>query len=185
MPDTWREPARIGQVLLGEARRWGLDNPVEISKVFGSWREIVGEQVADRCEPASLARGVLKVSATSAPWANELKYLAPEVIRRVNAGVGRELVRELKVTLRPAPGGPAGRGAGPRRKAAQGAVGGPGVGSSGSARRSGPGVRLGPAMAEEELDKLVEPIGDERLAAATKRAALAAKTRREPPNSGG
>jgi predicted nucleic acid-binding Zn ribbon protein len=105
----WREPAPIRGVLLEGARAWGLDNPVEIARIFESWKEMVGEQVAARCEPASLGRGVLKVWAASAPWANELKYLAPEVIRRVNAGVGREVVRELRVALRPAPGSDGGR----------------------------------------------------------------------------
>jgi hypothetical protein len=152
---------------------------------------MVGEQVAARCEPASLGQGVLKVWAASAPWANELKYLAPEVIRRVNAAVGQTVVRELKVALRPGPGsgnGPGGRGTG-----------------RGTARRSGrPGaafresdetfeqpathrVAASPELASPDVaaaEAMVVPIGDERLAEATKRAVLAAKThmRHSPEN---
>jgi hypothetical protein len=184
---NWREPAPIRNVLLDGARKWGLDKPLEIARVFGSWKEMVGEQVAARCEPASLGQGVLKVWAASAPWANELKYLAPEVIRRVNAAVGQEVVRELKVALRPGPKPGPGSGDGPGRRGA----------GRGMGRRSGrqeaafresdeafgppPTHRAAPAPEPPSPDvaaaeAMVAPIGDERLAEATKRAVLAAKT---------
>ncbi len=172
----WREPAPIRGVLLEGARAWGLDNPLEIARVFESWREMVGEQVAARCEPASLGRGVLKVWAASAPWANELKYLAPEVIRRVNAGVGREVVRELKVALRPGPDGGRGRGMG-RRSAARGTA----FRESDEAferpltHRAGP-VPGTPSADVAAVEAMVVGIGDSKLAEATKRAVLAAKT---------
>jgi hypothetical protein len=174
----WREPAPIRTVLLAGARKWGLDNPLEIARIFGSWKEMVGEQVAARCEPASLGQGVLKVWAASAPWANELKYLAPEVIRRVNAAVGRDVVRELKVALRPgaAPARAAGRGMG-RRSGRQGAA------FRDSDETFEQPVRRQPAPAPEHrsldvaaAEAMVAGIGDDRLAEATKRAVLAAKT---------
>jgi len=172
----WREPAPIRGVLLEGARAWGLDNPLEIARVFESWKEMVGEQVAARCEPASLGRGVLKVWAASAPWANELKYLAPEVIRRVNAGVGREVVRELKVALRPGPDGGRGRGPG-RRSATRGTA----FRESDEAferpltQRPGP-VPGTPVPDVAAVEAMVVGIGDSKLAEATKRAVLAAKT---------
>jgi hypothetical protein len=167
-------------VLLEGARAWGLDNPLEIARVFESWKEMVGEQVAARCEPASLGRGVLKVWAASAPWANELKYLAPEVIRRVNAGVGREVVRELKVALRPGPDGGRGRGMG-RRSATRGTA----FRESDEAferpltQRPGP-VPGTPVPDVAAVEAMVVGIGDSKLAEATKRAVLAAKTGLRP-----
>jgi Dna[CI] antecedent, DciA len=174
----WREPAPIRNVLLEGARKWGLDNPLEIARVFGSWKEMVGEQVAARCEPASLGQGVLKVWAASAPWANELKYLAPEVIRRVNAAVGREVVRELKVALRPGPGTGRTTGRAMGRRSGR---------NHATFRESdevfeqprSPRPAPGPEAASPEVaaaEAMVAGIGDERLAEATKRAVLAAKT---------
>jgi hypothetical protein len=169
-------------VLLDGARRWGLDNPLEIARVFGSWKEMVGEQVAARCEPASLGQGVLKVWAAAAPWANELKYLAPEVIRRVNAAVGQEVVRELKVALRPGPGSGDGSG----RNVGRGM--GRRLGGRGTAFRESDEAFGQPATHpavpateppfpdREAAEAMVAAIGDERLAEATKRAVLAAKT---------
>jgi hypothetical protein len=181
-------------VLLDGARRWGLDSPLEVALIFGSWKEMVGEQVAARCEPAALGRGVLKVWAASAPWANELRYLAPEVIRRVNAAVGREVVRELKVALRPAPG------------SGRSVRGGGGWASRGEGRR--PGAKAGPFRETDEAfesplprrpagpsrasvpdvaaaEAMVAAIGDAKLADATKRAVLAAKTLRRASRESG
>ena len=178
----WQEPAPIRTVLLDGARRWGLDCPLEIARMFELWKEMVGEQVAARCEPASLGRGVLKVWAASAPWANELKYLAPEVIRRVNAGVGREVVRELKVALRPGPGsnGSGGRGGGRgvgRRSGRTGAAfrESDEVFERPVTCRTAPG-RGSPPPSVAAAEAMVAGIGDSKLAEATKRAVLAAKT---------
>ena len=174
-------PLRV--MLVEGARRMGLEHPVETAKVFASWRELVGEQVAARCDPAGLSRGVLKVWAATPTWASELRYLAPEVIRRVNAGVGAAVVREVKVSLRPAS---ADRREGVERNTrgpARGRPGGSGGPRAGQAA-AGSGASVGlagpragaPVGAGLDADELVRGIGDERLAAATKRALLAAKT---------
>jgi hypothetical protein len=132
---------------------------------------------------------VLKVWAASAPWARELKYLAPEVIRRVNASVGREVVTELKVSLRPAPGPRAGSRAVP--KGGNRRVSGRGSGRSEESENIAPSpVRrlmaapVLPAKEVAEVEAMVAGIADEKLAAATKRAVLAAKTRPRPSREG-
>ncbi len=137
----------------------GFQHPMATAKVFACWRELVGDQVAARCDPAGLSRGVLKVWAATPAWASELRYLAPEMIRRVNAGVGTVLVSEVKVSVRPPDGPAAGHRDGPTRAPA--------------AAPSKVPPREGLAL---NVDELVRGIGDERLAAATKRALLAAKT---------
>lgn len=180
----WGDPVPIRGLLLDRARAWGLDHPLQIAEVFGSWADIVGAQVAARCEPASLGRGVLKVWAANPAWANELRYLAPEVIRRVNSSLGGPVVKELKVALRPAGGkAPAPGGQGRER----------GVGAGADRARRGSAPR-GPAPRPQlpapdpttpsagEVQAASAGIGDADLAAAVQRAFLASRTRR---NGGG
>lgn len=173
MPD---DAVAVGAMLLEGARRWGLEHPIETAKVFGHWSEIVGDQVASRCEPLALGRGILKVRAATPAWANELRYLAPEVVRRVNAAVGTGsapgVVRELKVVV--AGAAPAGGRANRRLPHAAPAEEQP---AAPTTPRPGPRVLHGTAPCAGEIDRLVAGIADERLAAATKRALLAAKTR--------
>ena len=192
------EVVPLSHALLEGARRLGLDHPLATAKVFGTWKELVGEQVAARCEPAGLSQGVLRVWAATPPWAAELRYLAPEVIRRVNAGVGAPVVKELKVSLRPAAGN--GAHAGAARAAGGGSRRGAGRGQGVkewdryTAEPASPGPPRRPARSQDgarhpegtrvsgtriDPDELVRGIPDERLAAATKRALLAAKTHPE------
>ena len=178
MAERWGDPVPIRGALLARARALGLDNPLQIAEVFGSWAQIVGEQVAARCEPASLGRGVLKVWAATPTWANELKYLAPEVIRRVNTSLGGPVVKELKVALRPAGGGKGrerGAAAAPDRAGRRAAPRGSGGG------RSSPAAKPAPPSAAE-LEAVASGIDDADLAAAVQRAFLASRTRR---NDGG
>lgn len=163
------------RALLGpSARRWGLDDPATVGALFGDWRQLVGDRVAQRCTPASLTHGVLKVWAENPAWARELQYLAPEMIRRVNQGVGTQAVKEVKVVLKPGGGTP------PRREAASPS---PPVPSR-AADRDGTGAGAGlstpatrPSGAGIDPDQLVAGIPDDRLAAATRRALLAARAR--------
>lgn len=94
------DPDGIRDVLLELAAKIGLEHPGETARLFSAWEEIVGPTVARRCEAVSLKGGILTVSANTTAWAAELKYLAPEMIGRVNADLGREVVTEVRVFVR-------------------------------------------------------------------------------------
>jgi predicted nucleic acid-binding Zn ribbon protein len=90
-------PRRLGELLEPEARRAGMDSGVIVGRVWQSWRQIVGVDVAQHAEPTSLRAGVLRIRADSPAWSTELSYLADELRARVNDAVGRPLVREVHV----------------------------------------------------------------------------------------
>lgn len=93
------EPADIRSLLIQLADRVGIPQAMETVRVFSAWEQIVGHQIASRCEPVMIKEGVLKVRASSAAWASELRYLAGEIARRVNEELGRELVKEVRVSV--------------------------------------------------------------------------------------
>lgn len=95
------EPTGIRRLLAEAAGRWGIDHPVETARLFSSWDDIVGAEIASRCQPLSLRAGTLKVRTQSAAWASELKYLAPQILRRLNAELGRQMVTQVKVSVGP------------------------------------------------------------------------------------
>lgn len=74
----------------------GLEHPMESARLFSAWPAIVGPDVAAKCRPTGLKNGVLKVRTSSAAWASEFRYLAPEMIKRVNAELGKQVVKEIK-----------------------------------------------------------------------------------------
>lgn len=151
------EPTPLRHILTEQARRWGMDRPLESVRLFRSWEAVVGERVALRCQPVSLREGVLKVRTASAAWAAELRYLAPMVVQKVNRELGAELVEELKVTLLREPSGSGSRReVVPRPKPA-----------------ASPGTLAGRGLSEAEA--LCSAIPDERLAEAARRALAAAR----------
>lgn len=86
-----RAPAPLG-ALLGEALRVGAERAgVAIDRE--RWRELVGARIAERSAPGRLDRGVLTVLVASAVWAQELGFLAPEILARLASG--GIVVREL------------------------------------------------------------------------------------------
>lgn len=107
------EPEGIQRAVVELARRLGLARPAETARLFSSWEQIVGPEVARRARPVDLREGVLRVTASSPAWAGELRYLAPELIRRVAAELGEGLVSEVRISVE-RPGGTGPR-PGPRR----------------------------------------------------------------------
>jgi predicted nucleic acid-binding Zn ribbon protein len=80
--------------------------------VAGRWAEIVGPDLAAHTRPGSLDQGELTVTADSTAWATQLRLLAPQLVRRLNAELGDGAVVQVRVR------GPA-SAAGPARKPGQ------------------------------------------------------------------
>jgi predicted nucleic acid-binding Zn ribbon protein len=70
---------------------------VATGSVFGRWQEIVGPDLAVHTTPERLTDGELIVSADSTAWATQLRLLAGELIRRLNAELGDGTVLHVQV----------------------------------------------------------------------------------------
>ena len=92
-----RDPAPMSDAVDALLRRMGWNEQIEVSGVTGRWREVVGDQIADHCEPQSFEEGVLTVKADSTAWATQLGIMSGQIRHRINEEFGREIVRELKV----------------------------------------------------------------------------------------
>jgi hypothetical protein len=63
--------------------------------VMAEWENLVGPGLASRTTPRALDRGTLTI-ACAGPVAMELTMLAPQVMARINAGLGRVAVTKLR-----------------------------------------------------------------------------------------
>jgi predicted nucleic acid-binding Zn ribbon protein len=93
------EPVRIGKAIGELAAGWGILEAAETARLIAAWERIVGSAVARRCQPVLLKDGLLRVEAFAPAWAGELKYLAPEIVRRVNEELGGETVSEVRISV--------------------------------------------------------------------------------------
>ncbi len=67
-----------------------------LARVQGAWAQAAGAAVAEAARPTAERSGVLTVTCAAAVWAQELSLMAVEVLARLNAVLGEELVRELR-----------------------------------------------------------------------------------------
>jgi len=84
--------------LLAE-RPWAVG--MALGELGRRWDDVVGERLAAECTPVALEDGALTVRASSAAWAAQLRFLAREVAAQANQVLGREAVREVRVSVDP------------------------------------------------------------------------------------
>lgn len=92
-----RDPQPLGRLAERVVRDAGWQDPVAVGGVIGRWREVVGDQVADHCEPTGFGDGVLSVRAETTAWATQLRMLAGDLQRRLNEVVGAGVVDRIEV----------------------------------------------------------------------------------------
>ena len=75
----------------------GWREPAAAGSVFGRWAEIVGPELAAHTRPDSLSGRELTVTADSTAWATQVRRLAAQLVRRLNAELGDGSVERVKV----------------------------------------------------------------------------------------
>lgn len=90
------QPEAVIEALVAAFGKLGLTDQAHKLRLFVAWKDMVGERVAARTEPHTLSRGVLTIRTHSAAWQNELTYLKAELIMKINAGLGRKTIKDLK-----------------------------------------------------------------------------------------
>jgi predicted nucleic acid-binding Zn ribbon protein len=92
-----RDPARLGDAVaeLVSERDW--TRTLNAAGILPRWAEIVGPEIAAHCRPERLEGGVLSCVAESTAWATQLRLLNRQILSRIAAEVGPDVVATLKV----------------------------------------------------------------------------------------
>lgn len=110
---TWRpsgsggagdQPRSLAESLNDAARSLGGADASAMNVVFRHWDTVVGPAVAERTEPLSLRSGVLLVGVTEPAWATQLRFLAVDILARLEEAAGHPVADRLEVRVRPLPG---------------------------------------------------------------------------------
>jgi predicted nucleic acid-binding Zn ribbon protein len=91
------DPQLLGQAIGGLLDHQGWQQRAAIGSVFGRWAEIVGRDLAAHTQPDAFTDGELGVRADSTAWATQVRLLAPQLVRRLNAELGDGTIRRVKV----------------------------------------------------------------------------------------
>ncbi len=91
------DPAPLSSAIDGLVSETGWELAVATGSVFGRWAQIVGPDLAAHTAPDRLADGELTVIADSTAWATQLRLLAADLVRKLNAELGDGSVRRVNV----------------------------------------------------------------------------------------
>ena len=98
-----RDPQPLADLAQRVVKDAGWDGSVAVGGVIGRWREVVGDSVADHCQPTGFGDGVLTVRAETTAWATQLRMLSGDLKRRLNDVVGSGVVDRIDVLAPDAP----------------------------------------------------------------------------------
>ena len=73
-----------------------LEPATPLASIQRAWPEAVGPVVAAECEPVAERGGAVTVVCRSAVWAQELTFMAPDLVERLNGALGSSRVTELR-----------------------------------------------------------------------------------------
>ena len=95
---------RIGREVERELARGGSRDAIPLAALTAAWPEVVGDAIARQAWPLRIARdGTLHVATSSATWANELGFLAGEIVERLRARLGPDAPTRLRCAVGPVP----------------------------------------------------------------------------------
>jgi predicted nucleic acid-binding Zn ribbon protein len=97
-------PTPVGETLGAFVRRRGWDERLRGATAWSRWEDIVGPELAARCEPVRIAGGTLLVRAESQVWATQLRYLTTQLVGNAGRVLGPGTVREVRIVVGPLEG---------------------------------------------------------------------------------
>jgi len=103
------DPKPFGAAIRELLAARGWEQRAAVGGVFGNWPRIVGPELARHTKPERFDDGELTIVADSNAWAQQVRLLSAQLVRRLNEELGHGTVRRVKVL------GPA---SGPRRPGA-------------------------------------------------------------------
>lgn len=91
------DPSPLSELLGEVVRDQGWDERLAAQRVFTDWATIAGPEIAQHSEVIAYDDGEVEVRTDSTAWATQLKFLAPSIVRKLNAELGDGSVLRIVV----------------------------------------------------------------------------------------
>ena len=96
---TRREPVPLGDALGELSEQLGMPSLGAYDALVEMWPAVVGADVAQHARVRSVHDGECTIEVDGPAWATRVKYLGPELRRRVNERCGAEVVARVTVVV--------------------------------------------------------------------------------------
>jgi len=93
------KPKPIGSILESTLKGLEVDFQLKAYSIWGAWREIVGESVADQTQPRSIRNRILFMDVSHPAWIQQLQFLKPKLLEKINAFFGEPLLQDIRFRM--------------------------------------------------------------------------------------
>ncbi len=91
---------RIASPLKNLLQAHGFSGRLSEYRILGQWTGMVGELIASHTRPVSVRGSKLYLGVDSPAWMQQLSLLKPELIEKVNRGLGKQdAIKEIALNL--------------------------------------------------------------------------------------
>jgi len=94
-----KKPQSLRSILDKTLRALEIDVPLKTYSILGAWNEIVGESVAGHSQPRSIRSRVLLIEVSHSTWMQQLQFLKPTLLEKVNNFLGEPLIQDIRFKL--------------------------------------------------------------------------------------
>ncbi len=95
------KPASLGTVLRQAIEASRIDVDLDAYRLWQQWEDVVGSMIAQNTQPEAIKGRLLLVHVSSAPWMQQLQFLKPELIQKLNEIFGKEVVTDIRFKIGP------------------------------------------------------------------------------------
>jgi predicted nucleic acid-binding Zn ribbon protein len=90
--------SHLGELVKAGLERVGLHGAVRENSALALWAEVVGEKTASATQADRVRNGIMYVTCRDSLWAQELHFLRPIIIEKLNERLGGEVIREIRLS---------------------------------------------------------------------------------------
>ena len=80
-------------------RNRGLEGKLREHHLHNQWDEIVGEPISSHTRPDTIRFGTLHVLVDNSAWLQQLTFLKPELMRKVESHIGKGIIKDIVLRL--------------------------------------------------------------------------------------
>lgn len=95
------KPAPLGTILQQTIEASRMDVNLDAYRLWQQWKKVVGPAIAENTQPEVIKGKLLLVNVSSSPWMQQLQFLKPELIEKLNETLGKELVGDIRFKIGP------------------------------------------------------------------------------------
>jgi predicted nucleic acid-binding Zn ribbon protein len=95
-----RKPIKLAEALglaLGEL---GMSRELKKWQLVRDFPKLVGEPIGTHARAWRVAEDVVYVEVDNSTWLSQLHLIKDQIVKKLNAGAGEELIRDVRFTLR-------------------------------------------------------------------------------------